>query len=176
MAWEDELFALFDDLEAQAEALYDAERAEELADRSRAEYAGVSLASRLMASLDTDVTLQVIGLGTLEGHLDRVSDGWCLLTARGQDWIVPWSALAAVFGASGRSLPEVAWSPVTRLGLGSALRRLADAERPCVVYLRDQARYEGEVRRVGQDFVEFVLPSAREVVVPFAALAAISSR
>ena len=35
MAWEEQLFALLDDLEQQAEALYDAEREAELADRSR---------------------------------------------------------------------------------------------------------------------------------------------
>ena len=33
MAWEEELFGFLDDLEQQAEALYDAERAPELADR-----------------------------------------------------------------------------------------------------------------------------------------------
>ena len=42
MAWEEELFALLDDLEQQAEALYDAERDAELADRSRAEYQQVT--------------------------------------------------------------------------------------------------------------------------------------
>ena len=34
MSWEEELFALLDDLEEQAEALYDAERDAELADRA----------------------------------------------------------------------------------------------------------------------------------------------
>ena len=50
MGWEEELFGYLDDLEGQAAALYDAERAPELADRSRAEYQQVTLASRLMAS------------------------------------------------------------------------------------------------------------------------------
>ena len=51
MAWEEELFAVLDDLEQQAEALYDAEREVDLADRSRAEYQQVTLASRLMATV-----------------------------------------------------------------------------------------------------------------------------
>ena len=59
MTWEEQLFSLLDDLEQQAEALYDSERDVELADRSRAEYAHVSLASRLMASLDDEVGLEV---------------------------------------------------------------------------------------------------------------------
>ena len=46
-------FALFDDLEQQAESLYAEERDLELADRTRAEYSAVTLASRLMASLGT---------------------------------------------------------------------------------------------------------------------------
>lgn len=175
MAWEEELFALFDDLESQAEALYDAEREAELADRSRAEYAAVTLASRLMASVGSEVTLHVRGLGPLAGRLVRVGDGWCLLSAGGQDWIVPWAAVTSMSGASSRSLPEVAWSPITRLGLGSALRRLADAERACVVHLRDQNRYEGQVRRVGSDFAEIALSDSWDVLVPFASLAAIAS-
>ena len=68
MGWEEHLFALFDDLEQQAEALYDAERDVELADRSRAEYHHVSLASRLMASLDREVVLDLLGGG--HGHRD----------------------------------------------------------------------------------------------------------
>ena len=38
-SWDDQLFALFDDLEGQASALYELERDAELVDRSRAEYA-----------------------------------------------------------------------------------------------------------------------------------------
>ena len=53
MAWEEELFAYLDDLEGQAGALYAAERAPELADRSRAEYQSVTLATRLMAASTT---------------------------------------------------------------------------------------------------------------------------
>src|SRR3954471_13114773 len=69
--WEEELFAYLDDLEGQAAALYDAERAPELADRSRAEYQQVSLASRLMASVDLDVTLELHGVGAVSGRLVR---------------------------------------------------------------------------------------------------------
>ncbi len=38
MSWEHELFALFDDLEGQAAAAWEADREAELADRARAEY------------------------------------------------------------------------------------------------------------------------------------------
>src|SRR3712207_1552828 len=85
MGWDEELFALFDDLEGQATALYDAERAPELADRGRAEYQQVTLDGRLMASVDLEVTLEVVGVGAVTGRLSRVSSGWCLLRGHGQD-------------------------------------------------------------------------------------------
>jgi hypothetical protein len=176
MGWEDELFALFDDLEDRAAALYDAEREPELADRSRAEYRQVSLASRLMASVDTELIVDVLGVGPVAGRLERVADGWCLVTGAAQDWVVVASAIAAVHGAAERSVPEVAWSPVARLGLGSALRRLADSGQRCVLHLRDGSVRDGVLRRVGRDFVEVRTGSDRVLLVAFDALAAVQSR
>ena len=178
MGWEEDLFALLDDLEGQAEALYDAERDPELADRSRAEYRQVSLASRLMASQDEEVTLEVAGVGPVTGVLSRVAADWCLVgstTAVGADWIVRLAALTRVVGASERSVPEVAWSPLTRLSLGSALRRLAESGERCLVHLVDGSRHEGVVRRVGGDFAELRDPTDRLVLVPFSAMGAVQS-
>ena len=68
-------------------------------------------------------------------------------------------------------MPEVAWSPVARLGLGSALRRLAEAGERCVLHLADGRLLEATSagwartssrRRIGED--------GRTVLVPFAAL------
>lgn len=176
MTWEEEIFALLDDLEGQAEALYDAEREADLADRSRAEYQQVTLASRLMASVGGPVTVTVVGLGAVAGTLERVADGWCLIGGAGQDWIVRLDAVAGVHGASERSVPEVAWSPLTRLGLGSALRRIADTGARCVAHLRDGTSYDGTVRRVGADFAELVVGEGRVVLVAFASLAAVQRR
>ncbi|MCW2815109.1 MAG: hypothetical protein JWN84_2564 [Nocardioides sp.] len=177
MAWEDELFAFLDDLEQQAGALYDADRAPELADRERSEYQTVPLAARLMATVGQDVMLHVSGVGALHGRLERVAQGWCLLAAPGQDWIVRLAAVAAVDGAADRAVPEVAWSPVARLGLGSALRRLADAGERCVVLRLDGGRHDGVVRRVGADFVEVLEGDPpRACLVAFTAIAAVQSR
>ncbi|MCL8024954.1 hypothetical protein [Nocardioides bruguierae] len=176
MAWEDELFTFLDDLEQQAEAAYAAERGLELADRARAEYASVALAGRLMASVGCEVGLRVEGIGRLRGTLDRVADGWLLLSGPAQDWVVRLPALLGVDGASERAVPDVAWPAASRLGLGSALRRLADAGERCVLHLRDAARHEGVVLRVGADFVELAEGEARRVLlVPCEALAAVSS-
>ncbi len=179
MGWEEELFAVFDDLEAQAESLYDAERGPDLADRSRAEYRQVTLASRMMASLDRSLVVTVRGIGSVPGTLERVAAGWCLLRGAGQDWLVPLVGVESVTGASPRAVPEVAWSPVASLGLGSALRGLADTGSPCVLHLVGGARLDGVLHRVGDDFVETLIgepDEGRMVLIAFSGLAAISSR
>lgn len=176
MSWDEELFAVLDDLEQQAEALYAAERDAELADRTRAEYGSVTLASRLMASLDAELTLGVLGVGRLTGTLWRVSKGWVLLSSAGSEWIVPLPSVTSVGGASPRSVPEVAWSPITRLGLGSAVRRLSEAAERCVVHLVDGTVHEARVARVGADFAELAIGDDRVDLVAFSALAAIRSR
>lgn len=177
MTWEDELFGLFDDLESQASATFALERETELADRRRAEYQQVTLAARLMASLDRELTLSVAGVGSLTGVLDRVATGWLVLRGRGQDWVVAQAAITSVRSTSDRAVPAVAWPVAARLGLGSALRRLADAGERCVFHGTDATRLEGVAQRVGSDFVEVAVGEpAQLVLVPFGTLAAVQSR
>lgn len=177
MGWEEELFAYLDDLEGQAAALYDADRAPELADRSRTEYQQVTLASRLVASLDREVSLDVLGVGTLAGRLTRVAAGWSLFRGPGQDWVVRHDAIAALHGASERSVPELAWPITARLGLAAALRGLADQHEPCTLHRTDGHQYTGTLRRIGADFVELATGERdRLVLVAFAHLAAVQSR
>ena len=176
MSWEHDLFALFDDLEGQAAAEFEADREAELADRARAEYTSVTLASRLMASRGRTVAVELPHVGRVEGSLDRVGDGWCLLSGAAQDWIVPLAAIAVVHGASGRSVPEVAWSAVDRLGLRSALRRLADADERCQLHLADGTRHEAHVQRVGADFLEARGSAGERLLLPYAGLVAVQRR
>ncbi|CAB4692128.1 unannotated protein [freshwater metagenome] len=72
-------------------------------------------------------------------------------------------------------MPEIAWSPLTRLGLGSVLRRLAESGERSVLHGRDGRRHDGSPVRVGSDFVELGESSGRTVLVAFAALAAVQS-
>ena len=185
MGWEDELFGFLEELEQRAEAVYEVERGPEIADRSRTEYQQVSLASRLMASLERDLVLDVRGVGPVRGELVRVGTGWCLVSGAAGDWVVRLPAVAMARNVSQRSVPEVAWSPVTRLTLGSALRRLAESGSRCVVHLVDGSRHDGVLARVGADFAEIRLgadPSAaphepsRLALVAFESVAAVSSR
>jgi hypothetical protein len=181
MPWEEEMFAVLDDLEQQAESLYAADRELELADRTRAEYHHVTLASRLMASVGQDLVVDVQGVGAVAGALERVGDGWCWLRGPAQDWVLRTAAVSRVRDASPRSVPEVAWSPVARLGLGSALRRIADTGEPCVLHLLDGTAHESWLLRVGADFVETGTGDqpergAHRQLVAFTALAAVQSR
>src|SRR5215208_2251181 len=176
MDWDERLFAFLDDLEQQAQALYDSDRASELADRSRSEYAGVTLVSRLMASMGSEVALDVSGVGPLAGRLQRVGPDWCLMHGAAQDWVVRLAAVTAVEGGSERSVPEVAWSPVSRLGLGSALRRLADAAAACRIHGVDGSIRDARLGRVGSDFVEAVVGEGRVVLLSTDAIAAVQSR
>jgi hypothetical protein len=178
VSWDERFFDVLDDLEGQAEALYAAERDAELADRSRAEYASVRLAARMMASQGRHVTLDVTGAGRVAGELRRVGSGWCLVADAGRDWLVPIDAVEAAQGLSDRAVPEVAWSPLARLGLGSALRRLADEGTPCAVVTRSGRRHDVVLVRVGQDFVEAETDGDvhRRVVVTLTALGAVQSR
>lgn len=175
MAWEDDLFAVLDDLEGQAAAAWEADREAEVADRARTEYASVTLASRLMASRGYQVAVDLPCVGRLGGTLARVGQGWCLLVDRGQDWIVPLLSVTAVHGASDRSVPEVAWSPVDRMSLRTALRRVADAGSRCVLHVADGARHEAYVERVGADFLEARTVAGAVVLVPYAGLVAVQS-
>jgi hypothetical protein len=170
------LFAFLADLEQQAQALYDADRESELADRARSEYAAVTLVSRLMASLDREVVLDVRGVGPVAGRLQRVGPDWALVHGAAQDWVVRLDAVKGVEGASARSVPEVAWSPVSRLGLGSALRRLADTGAGCRLHAVDGTVWDACLTRVGSDFVEARVGEDRLVLVAWDALAAVQSR
>lgn len=177
MSWDDDVFRLLDDLEGQAAAAFALEREAELADRRRAEYQQVTMSARLMASVDREVSLDVAGVGAVAGTLRRVATGWLVLRGRGQDWVVREQAVTAARGASERAVPALAWPVSARLGLGSALRRLADAGERCIFHGVDGSRHEGVARRVGGDFVEVAAGEpAQLVLVPFATLAAVQSR
>ena len=115
------------------------------------------------------------GVGAVDGRLRRAGDGWCLLDAGSQEWIVAAGRgrLAARARRPGgrRRRP----GPVTaRLGLGSALRGVAETRADAVLHRLDGSLLRGVLGRVGADFVEVRVGEAGTVeVVPFGALAAV---
>lgn len=176
MAGEEELFEILEDLESQAEAMQHRERLAEVADRAHSEYASVTLDGRLMASLGQVLAVEVLGVGRLRGELTRVGPGWFELRSAAARWWVRSPALVLVLGASSRAVPEVAWSPLHRLGLGTVLRRLADEGEAVVAQLVDGSGHEARVGRVGADFVELLTEEGAQLLVLMERLAALRGR
>ena len=175
---------LFEDLEQQAEGLHLVERDAEVRDRSRSEYAEVTLAARLHASIGAVVALSVVGVGTVDGTMSRAGEGWCLLetTLSAQEWLVPLRAVKRARGLSERAVSAEARSVVSRLSLRSALRGLADARTEVVLHHDDGEQTRGVVVRVGADFVELTAAAAERAdrsrpqatdIVPLSRLAAV---
>ncbi len=182
MRWEERLLALFDDLEQQAEGLALAERDAEVAEQARAEYARVDLASRFHASLGRALVLAVTGSGQVDATLVRVGDGWCLLEAGRQEWIVRLEAVASVRGLADRAVGQEARPLGARLGLASALRGVADSRAETVLHRLDGTWLRGTWGRVGADFAELLVgddggwgPGRTVEVVPFSAVSSVRS-
>ena len=178
MRWDDGLAALFDDLEQQAEALAIAERDSEVSEAVRAEYSQVDLASRLHGSLGGPLRLGVTGVGTVDGRLRRVGDGWCLIDTGQWEWLVRLAAVSSVRGLGDRAVPASVRPLTGRLGLASALRGLVELGAQSVLHRTDATLLQGRLGRVGADFVELAVAGEGAgylEVVPLIALAAVRS-
>jgi hypothetical protein len=185
--------ALFDDLEAQLEALERAEREAEIAEHTRAERGAVGLLDRLAADLGGPLRLELAGAEAVEGELAELGLDWVVLRPAaahgpsGDLTLVPVAAVRAVQGLSGRADPA-APRPPRRLGLRHALRAISRDR--ATVRLTDisGARRAGRIERVGRDHLDLYAvpddlayrdrtggPWGPAVTVPYAALAAVVS-
>jgi hypothetical protein len=191
MPWDDRLLALFEDLEQQAEGLALSDRDVEVAERGRAEYSRVDLAARLHGSVGRRLAVEVTGLGRLDVVLRRVGSDWCLAIDDRQEWLLRFAAMTGLRGLSDRALSEPVRSVAGRLGLGSALRGVAEEDLPVTVHRVPSGAIRGRLRRIGADFCELLLdvegpgdyrgapdshrdgPPESVEVVPFAAVAAL---
>jgi hypothetical protein len=127
MRWEEMLLDLFEDLEQQAEGRALAERDAEVAELSRAEYAQVDFASRLHASTGHRVVIVVAGLGHIDATIARVGVDWLLADDSQHEWILRTAAIGHVRGLSDRAVGEQNRPVPARVGLGSALRGVAES-------------------------------------------------
>lgn len=154
MRWD----GLFADLEAQAEALGQAERAAEIEDRTRSEVARLTVVDRLRGSVGSEVRLLGLGNVILQGELRRVHSEWVLLAQpHGRESIVRVGAILAVAGLDRAALTAAGGSVVdARLGLSFALRRIARDRSGVRVHLVDGV-LAGTVDRVGADFLELAV-------------------
>lgn len=173
MGSDEELFALFDDLESQAEAEFVAERDLEVAERVAIEYREVTWSSRVCGSLGLPVSIAVAGVGVLSGRLERAGAGWLVLAAGSGSWLVVDSGIEAITGLGPRSIPEAARGVGMRLGLGSPMRAIAESGRWVVIHLSAGGVYRGRIGRVGADFHEMHDDAGTVTVVPWQAIAVV---
>jgi hypothetical protein len=159
MRWEQ----LFEDLESQLEQLSLAERDAEIADRTRAELARVSMLDRLRASVGGTVICWLGDGVVVRGCLNRVGADFILLNQARGETVVPLTAIVLLEGlGEGAVSADVAGRVVSRLGLTAVLRSLArdrSAVRLCVGV--DRALV-GTVQRVGSDFLQLAVHEAEE--------------
>ena len=179
MSWEESMFAVFDDLEQQAEGLHHLERDAEVADLTRAEYSHVSLASRLHASVGLELRVRLLGGHVVAGRLARLGEDWLLLVDGVSEWVVRHQGVVTVSGLSAKAHSEDTWPVVDRLTLRAVLRRLATSNEACLVHFCDDQQVEGRIGRVGRDFFELAVGDGGERLVqavPSAAVAALQGR
>ena len=180
------LDGLFEDLEQQAAGLHLSDRDAEVADRARGEYAAVTLADRVHASLGRRIRLRLYGGVLVEGRADRAGVDWVHLVGEAgvlggaEEWMVRLAALESAGGMSSRALPESARPVTARLGFGSAARGWAEHPGEVGVHLVGGGRRAVRISRVGADFLEVVddggvasVGDHDSVLLPFATVAAL---
>lgn len=179
--------SLFADLEGEFDAAQAAERAAELADRSRREVALVGLADRMRPAIGHQVRVLARGSGALTGTLREVGPDWLLLAeTAGRQALVAGRAVMTVAGLGALTATPGSEGLVgARLNLRYALRGLARDRAPVALILVDGTTVGGTLDRVGLDHVELAehaqgearrVGTVRQVLaVPLTALAVVRS-
>jgi hypothetical protein len=174
---------LFEDLESQAAALGQAELRSAVADRTRAELAGVLLARRMHSSLGRGVELRLLGDAVVRGPLSGWGPDW-LLVETGDEVLVSTAAVVAV-GSLGPTASSAAGMGLveSRTPITAVLRAIARDRSAVAVRLVDGSQIVGTPDRVGADWIDVAahdvggVPRAADVhgrwTVPLRALAAI---
>jgi hypothetical protein len=159
MRWEE----LFEDLESQLEQLSLAERDAEIADRTRAELARVSMLDRLRASVGRTVTCSLSDGGVVRGGLNRVGADFILLSQAHGETVVPLTAMVLLDGlGEGAVSADVAGRVVSRLGLRAVLRSLARDRSAVRLRVGPDRALVGTMQRVGSDFLQIAVHEAEE--------------
>lgn len=150
---------LFDDLEAQLVALEQSELQAEVAEVTRSQRGTVSVVDSLAADIGRSLSVDVLGLGRIEGQLSEVGSNWCMLEmavhgpARRRSVLVSLSAIQSLSGLSG-SADQREGASQRRFDMRSALRALARDRAMVRLHLASGSTVTGTVDRVGRDHVD----------------------
>jgi hypothetical protein len=184
MRWD----ALFEDMEAQLASVDRLELESEIAERSRADVAGIELADRLRGSLGLRVAVHLASGNAFEGTLSHVGAESLLLNDHHHQVLIPFAAASRYHGLGRLAVSEPS-SVRRKLGLASALRGLARDRADVAVVLvggtTEAAGLSGVIDRVGRDYFDLALTRPGEArraanvsqiaSIPFSSLAALRS-
>jgi hypothetical protein len=172
---------LFADLEALADATERAAFEGEVAERGRAERAGLLLADRLRGHLGTTLSFCLVNGDRVIGTLVDVGAEWALLREAGSV-LLPMAAVTGIEGLS-RVAATGTGELSRRVRLTVLLRRLARDRSAVRATTLDGATLTGTIDRVGADHLDLALHPVGEVrrpgavrsvrVIPVSALVAV---
>ena len=147
---------LFDDLEAELEAVEAAEIESEVAERTRFERSRLRLVDRLRGSMGRHVGMRVGGAGLLTGEIRAVGVDWLLIRPPGSaDRLVRTAALLEVTGLAASSAVEGSEGVVAaRFALTAVLRGLARDRTVVTITLVDGSALTGTIELAGADLLE----------------------
>lgn len=160
---------VFADLEAQARTYADGELADEIADRTRREWARISLADRLGAARLRTMSIRVhdapAGFRALRLTVSAVGTDWFLGASHTGsvpvEWLLPTSSLLTVddLGGSARS-PDTKGLVDQRYDFSAILRGWVRDRRPVVIGVAGVGEVSGTLDRAGRDHVDIGLHHA----------------
>lgn len=182
MRWE----GLFSDLDAQISASEQLYLESEVADRARAEAAGIDFADRLRGASGSAISVLLTSQLRFEGILSQVGDGWFFLDTETRSVLV---RSESVLCAGGMSRLAAQQNTVLRYTFGSVLRLFARNRELVTLHLAaadgQQTTFCGVIDRVGMDYCDLSIVRDGEVrrsrnvagrqLVPFSAIAALTS-
>ena len=167
MRWDD----VFAELAAELAAVEREEAEARLGELVAAEFAGTTFADRCRARRGQSLTLRLQDGSTRSGTVRDATRGWLLLADGDRRSLVPLTAVVLAWPLQG-SAPEP--RPVeARLGLGHALRALAEDHLPVLVRTT-AGDHRGQIVRVGADHLDLA-GGAGVLTVPWRGLLSVES-
>ncbi len=160
-------------------AVSTAERADEIAERTRAERSAVVLADRFRAHRG-HLELVLVDGTTVCGQVRDAAPTWVLLADGPREHLIAMAAVASAAGLTDQ-VATAAGQVLSRLGLGQALRAVA-ADRTVVRARAGRTETLGRVDAVGADHldlaqidVETLRPTGHRLAIAFGALMVLTS-
>ena len=149
MSWD----KLFDDLQAQFEAVVRQDESVEVPHLAEAEAAGIVVADRIRACAGQELTVRMRDGSTRVGKVQEATRSWVRLADGARSSVIPLTAVVAAWPLRG-SAPEPGRIEA-RVTLGHALRALAQ-QRVAVFVHTEAGDHRGVVVQVGADHLDLL--------------------